>query len=32
MEFEFAGPEDETPIRQLLAGCQLPNEDITADE
>lgn len=29
MEFEFAGPEDETPIRQLLAGCELPNEDIT---
>ena len=32
MEFEFASPEDETPIRQLLAGCELPNEDITADE
>ena len=29
MEFEFASPEDETPIRQLLAGCELPNEDIT---
>ena len=30
MEFEFASPEDETPVRQLLAGCELPNEDITA--
>jgi len=29
MEFDFAGPEDETQVRQLLAGCALPDEDIT---
>ncbi len=30
MEFEFADPSDELRIRQLLAGCALPDEDITA--
>ena len=30
MEFEFADPGDEPRIRQLLAGCELPDEDITA--
>jgi amino-acid N-acetyltransferase len=30
MEFEFADPSDERQVRQLLAGCELPDEDITA--
>ena len=30
MEFEFADPRDEPQVRQLLAGCELPDEDITA--
>ena len=30
MEFEFADPSDEPQVRQLLAGCELPDEDITA--
>ena len=30
MKFEFADPNDEPQVRQLLAGCELPDEDITA--
>jgi amino-acid N-acetyltransferase len=30
MEFESAVPGDEPQVRQLLAGCELPDEDITA--
>jgi len=30
MKFEFADPSDEPQVRQLLAGCELPDEDITA--
>ena len=30
MEFESAVPDDEPQVRQLLAGCELPDEDITA--
>ena len=30
MKFEFANPSDEPQIRQLLAECELPDEDITA--
>lgn len=30
MEFEFADLSDEPQVRQLLAACELPDEDITA--
>lgn len=30
MEFEFAHPDDERDVRQLLADCGLPEEDIAA--
>lgn len=29
MEFELARESDKSPIKQLLAECDLPNEDIT---
>ena len=29
MEFDFANPDDEAQVKQLLARCDLPYEDIT---